>query len=40
MAERSAFLVDGERFIRFAKRYGTDEVPDLDELVAAARSLA
>jgi glutaredoxin-dependent peroxiredoxin len=40
VAERSAFLVDGGRFVRFAKRYGTDEVPDLDELVAAARSLA
>ncbi len=38
VAERSAFLVDGERTIRFAKEYG-DEIPDMDELVDAARAL-
>jgi hypothetical protein len=32
--------VDGERVVRFAKRYGIDDVPDMDELVSAARSLA
>jgi glutaredoxin-dependent peroxiredoxin len=40
VAERSAFLVDGGRVVRFAKRYDADDVPDVDELVAAARSLA
>ena len=40
VAERSAFLVDGERIVRFAKRYDSDEVPDVDELVAAAQALA
>ena len=40
VAERSAFLVDGERVVRGAWRYETGEIPDLDELLAAARSLA
>ncbi len=40
VAERSAFLVDGDRFVRWARRYETDEVPDMDEIVAAARSPA
>ena len=40
VAERSAFLLDGERIVRFAKRYDSDAIPDMDELVAAARSLA
>ena len=40
VAERSAFLLDGDRVVRFARRYDSDEVPDMDELVAAARSLA
>jgi glutaredoxin-dependent peroxiredoxin len=40
VAERSAFLVDGERVVRGAWRYETGELPDLDELLAAARSLA
>ncbi len=40
VAERSAFLVDGDRVVRFAKRYGPEELPDVDELVTAARSLA
>ena len=39
VAARSAFLVDGDRVVRGAWRYGTDELPDLDELVAAARDL-
>ncbi len=40
VAERSAFLLDGARIVRSSRRYGTGEVPDLDELVAAARDLA
>jgi peroxiredoxin len=39
VAERSAFLVDQGGTVRGAWRYGTSEVPDLDELLAAARSL-
>ena len=39
VAERSAFVVDGDGVVRFAKRYETGEVPDLDELLAAARAL-
>ena len=37
---RSAFLVDGEGIIRGAWRYAPSEVPDIDELLSAARSLA
>lgn len=40
VAERTAFLVDGDRVVRGAWRYGTGELPDLDELLAAARALA
>jgi glutaredoxin-dependent peroxiredoxin len=40
VAERSGFLVDGERIVRWTARYETGEVPDLDELVEAARALA
>lgn len=40
VAERSAFLVDGEGIIRGSWRFGTDELPDFDELLAAARSLS
>jgi peroxiredoxin len=40
VAERSAFLVDREGLVRRAWGYGTDDVPDFDELLAAARSLA
>jgi peroxiredoxin len=40
VAERSAFLVDGQRVIRGAWRYETGEVPDIDELLEAARSLS
>jgi peroxiredoxin len=39
VAERSVFLVDSEGMIRGAWRYETGEVPDFDELLAAARSL-
>jgi peroxiredoxin len=39
VAERTAFLVDGEGKVRGAWRYGTDEVPDFDELLAAAQGL-
>jgi len=40
VAERSAFLIDGDRVVRWSRGYGTGEVPDLDEVVAAARALA
>ena len=40
VAERSAFLVDGEGIIRGAWRYKPGQVPDFDELLAAARSLS
>ena len=39
VSARSAFLVDEEGIVRGAWRYETDEVPDVDELVAAARAL-
>jgi peroxiredoxin len=40
IAERSAFLVDGQGIIRGSWMYETGEVPDFDELLAAARSLS
>ena len=40
VAERSAFLIDGEGIVRGAWCYDTDELPDMDELVEAAGSLA
>jgi len=40
VAERSAFLVDGQGIIRGSWRYEMGEVPDFDELLAAARSLS
>jgi peroxiredoxin len=40
MPERAAFLVGRDGIIRGAWRYELDQVPDLDELLAAARSLA
>ena len=40
VAERSAFLVDGQGIIRGSWRYETGEVPDFDELLAAARALS
>jgi glutaredoxin-dependent peroxiredoxin len=39
VAERSAFLVDGDGTVRGAWRYDTSELPDLDELLQAARAL-
>jgi len=39
IALRSAFLVDGEGMIRGTWRYENSEVPDFDELLAAARLL-
>ena len=36
---RSAFLLDGEGTVRGAWAYAKDELPDLDELVAAVRAL-
>ena len=38
VAERSAFLVDPGGTVRRAWRYANDEVPDFDELLAAARA--
>jgi len=37
---RSCFLIDRAGVVRGAWRYGDDEVPDADELLAAARTLA
>jgi peroxiredoxin len=39
VAERSAFLVDEDGTVRGAWRYDSGELPDVDELLAAARSL-
>ena len=39
VAERTAFLVDAGGTVRGAWRYGTSEVPDFDELLAAAQAL-
>jgi glutaredoxin-dependent peroxiredoxin len=39
VAMRSAFLVDRDGVVRFARAYANDEVPDVDELVDAARAL-
>ena len=39
VASRSAFIVDRNGVVRFAKRYANSEVPDFDELVEAAQSL-
>jgi len=39
VAERTAFLMDAEGTVRGAWAYGTSEVPDFDELLAAARAL-
>jgi glutaredoxin-dependent peroxiredoxin len=39
VAERSAFLVDETGSVRGAWRYEAAEVPDFDELLAAARAL-
>jgi peroxiredoxin len=39
VSERSAFLVDRRGTVRGAWRYETGEVPDFDELLAAAQAL-
>ena len=39
VAERTAFLIDAGGSVRGAWRYGTSEVPDFDELLAAAQAL-
>jgi peroxiredoxin len=39
VAERTAFLIDAGGTIRGAWRYESEEVPDFDELVAAAQAL-
>jgi len=39
VAERAAFLIDGDGRIRGAWRYESSEVPDFDALLAAARAL-
>jgi peroxiredoxin len=40
VAERAAFLIDAEGTVRGAWRYEDSEVPDFEELVAAARALS
>jgi peroxiredoxin len=39
VSRRTAFLIDGEGVVRGAWAYAIDELPDLDELLAAARAL-
>ncbi len=39
VSERSAFLIDAAGTVRGAWRYDSGEVPDMDELLAAARAL-
>jgi peroxiredoxin len=39
VAARSAFLIDESGTVRGAWRYGSSDVPDVDELLAAARAL-
>ncbi len=40
VAQRSAFLLDGGRAVRWARRYDPDDLPNVDEIVAAAGALA
>jgi peroxiredoxin len=40
VADRSAFLIDRDGIIRGSWRYETGDLPDFDELLAAARSLS
>jgi peroxiredoxin len=40
VAERTAFLIDEHGTVRRTWRYGTDELPDADELLATAKSLS
>ncbi len=39
VSDRTAFLLDPDGVVRGAWGYAKDEVPDLDELIAAARDL-
>jgi peroxiredoxin len=39
VSRRTAFLIDGEGVVRGAWAYAIDELPDVDELLAAARAL-
>ena len=39
VAVRSAFVVDRDGVVRTARSYESNEVPDFDELLAAARAL-
>ena len=39
VAERTAFLIDRTGTVRGAWRYERSEIPDVDELLAAARAL-
>src|SRR5919199_4599399 len=39
VAERTAFLIDSVGTVRGRWRYGTSELPDFDELLAAAQAL-
>ena len=39
VSERTAFLIDRDSVVRGAWRYETAELPDFDELLAAARAL-
>src|ERR1043166_8824564 len=39
VARRSAFLVDGQAVIRGAWLYESSDIPDIDELIDAARGL-
>ena len=39
VSQRTAFLVDTEGIVRGAWAYESSELPDLDELIVAARAL-
>jgi peroxiredoxin len=39
VSRRTAFLLDSEGVVRGAWEYRNDELPDLDELLAAAQAL-
>ena len=39
VSQRSAFLIDGDGVVRGAWAYELSELPDIDELLAAARAL-
>jgi len=39
VSERSAFLIERSGVVRGAWRYATSDLPDFDELLAAARAL-